>query len=217
MADTEVIKRLIAVAIKPNMSEKELEIFAKELNRYDYYSVIVDEYYIEKALKLFKKKKVGLIVSYPFGEMSKKTKLKLAGIAVNRGCSEINLCPNYTDIKSGNFDLVKQELQEICREVNNRLDIVGVAQVGLMTLGELKKICDIFLEVEIHIIKTNACLSLGKSEVEHIKYIRRLYGNKIEIEVSGGVRNLDQAKAFIEAGADRIHSSTWKQAIGTQV
>lgn len=216
MTDKNIEKRLIAAPIEPDMSEGAIRKFAEELNQYDYYSVIVDEYYIDLALKLFKKPKVGIIVSYPLGGMTTETKVRLTEIAVEKGCSEIDLSPNYVAIKSGDLETARADLKAVYEAAKNKLDVVCVPQVGLMTLEELKTICDMCLEIGINIVKTNSGLNLGKSEKEHIRYIKELYGDKMEIEVSGGVRNLDQAKAFVDSGADRVHSSTWKQAIGAE-
>lgn len=214
MIDHNIEKRLIAAPIESNITEKDIRKFAEDLNKYNYHSVIVDEYNIDLAIQLFKKPRVGLIVSYPFGGMTTETKVKLTQIAVSKGCSEINICLNYVAVKSGDFNTVKADLEAVYKAAKNKLDIIVVPQVGLMTLAEIKVICDMCLEIGINKFKTNSGLDLGKSEVEHIRYMRKIYGKKIEIEVSGGVRNLDLAKQFIEAGADRVHSSTWKQVIG---
>lgn len=216
MIDTNVEKRLIVAPIEPDITEEDIRKFAEELNQYDYYSVIVDEYNLDLAFNLFKKPRIGLIVSYPLGGMTTETKVKLTEIAVRKGCSEIDVCPNYVAIKSGDFKTAKADLGAVYKAANNKLDVIVVPQVGLMTLEEIKTICDMCLEIGIHIVKTNSGLNLGKSEVEHVRYIKGQYGNEIDIEVSGGVRNLDQAKEFISAGADRLHSSTWKQVIGVE-
>lgn len=214
MIDKDIEKRLIAAPVEPEMTEEKMREFAIELNKYDYHSVIVDEYNLDLAFKLFKKNRVGLIVSYPLGGMTTETKIRLTKIAVKKGCSEINVCPNYNALKSGDFDTVENDLKAVHKAADGKLDIIAVVQVGLMTTEEIKKICDICLEIGIYMFKTNSGMNLGKSELEHILYMRRLYGNRIEIEVSGGVRDLNQARAFVKAGADRVHSSTWKQVIG---
>jgi len=214
MLNKDIEKRLIAAPIEPEMTEPKLKEFSIELNKYDYYSVVVDEYNIDLAFKLFKKNRVGLIVSYPLGGMTTETKIRLTKIAVKKGCSEIDVCPNYNALKSGDLETVKNDLKAVYKAADGKLDVIAVPQVGLMTTEEIKTICDICLEIGIHIFKTNSGMNLGKSELEHILYMRRLYGNRIEIEVSGGVRDLNQARAFVRAGTDRVHSSTWKQVIG---
>lgn len=216
MIDKDVEKKLIATPIEPDITEGTIRKFAEDLNQYDYYSVIVDEYNIDLAFKLFKKPRIGLIVSYPLGGMTTETKVRLTEIAVKSGCSEIDVCPNYVAIKSGELKTAKADLEAVYKAAKNKLDVICVPQVGLMTLEEIKSICDMCLEIGIHIVKTNSGLNLGKSEKEHISYIKRLYRDKIQIEVFGGVRNLKQAKEFINSGADRIHSSTWKQVIGAE-
>jgi deoxyribose-phosphate aldolase len=123
------------------------------------------------------------------------------------------VCPNYNALKSGDLETVRKDLEAISAVANGKLDVVVVPQVGLMTLDEIKTLCDICLSLGINKFKTNSGMGLGKTELEHVMFMRRVYGDKIEIEASGGVRTLSQAKAFVKAGADRIHSSTWKDVI----
>lgn len=214
MFDKKIAERLIAAPMEAGITEDDIREFARELNQYDYYSVICDEFNIDLARKLFRKPRVGVMVSYPFGGMTTETKVRLTEIAVEKGCSEINLCPDYVAIKSGEFETAKKDLEAVYKAADNKLDIVLVPMVGLMSLGEIKAICDMCLEVGIHILKTNAGLGLSQSEFEHIRYIKRMYGDKMQIEVSGGVRDVKQAREFVKLGADRVHSSTWKGVIG---
>jgi len=214
MVDKNIEKRLIAEPVGPGITEDYIRGFARELNRYDYYSIICDEYNIDLAFKLFNKPRLGIMISYPFGGMTTETKVRLMEIAVSKGCSEINLCPNYAAIKSGDFKTVKRDLEAVYKAADNKLDIVLVLMVGRMTLNEIKAICDMCLEIGIHILKTDAGFNLGKLEFEHVRYIKRIYGDKIEIEVSGGIQNLEQAQEFVNLGVDRVHSNACKEVVG---
>jgi deoxyribose-phosphate aldolase len=216
MFDKNIAKRMIAAPMEAGISEDDIRGFAGELNKYDYYSIICDQINIELCQELFRKPRVGVMVSYPFGGMTTETKVRLTEIAIEKGCSEINICPDYVAIKSGDYETAKKDMEAVYKAADNKLDIVLVPMVGLMTLEEIKNICDMCLEIGIHILKTNAGLGMSKSEVEHIRYIKRMYGDKIQIEVSGGVRNLEQAREFVSLGADRVHTSTWKSVIDVE-
>ena len=214
MFDKNIAKKLIAAPMEAGITETDIRQFARELNQYDHHAVICDEFNIDLCKEVFDGPRVGVMVSYPFGGMTTETKVKLTEIAVSKGCSEINICPDYTAIKSGDLETARKDLEAVVKAADNKLDIVLVPMVGMMNFNEIKTICDLCLEVGIHIIKTNAGLNLGNSEFEHIMYIKRKYGDKIEIEVSGGVRDLETAREFVRLGADRVHSSTWKPVIG---
>ena len=136
--------------------------------------------------------------------------------AIEYGCSEVDVSPKFNYIKSDKFNLVKKDLAAMVAASKGKLDIVALPQVGKMTLEEIEKICRLFLEVGINIIKTNSGFGQGRTEIEHVSFIRRKLGKSLQIEVSGGVRTLEDALAFIAAGVDRIHSSTWKAIIGLE-
>ena len=135
MFDKEVAKRMVGSPMEAGITEDDIREFARELNQYDYYSIICDQFNIDLARKLFRKPRVGVMVSYPFGGMTTETKVRLTEIAVEKGCSEINLCPDYVAIKSGNFEKAKKDLEAVYKAADNKLDIVLVPMVGFMSLG----------------------------------------------------------------------------------
>ncbi|MEA4970067.1 MAG: HisA/HisF-related TIM barrel protein [Candidatus Pelethousia sp.] len=214
MVDLELAKRMILAPLTTDTTAQDIEQFAKDLTGIEIYSVIVDEYYISLAKELMPGRKVGTIASYPFGGFTTEMNVKLIEQAVALGCSEVDICPKFNYLKSGKYELAKPDLRRIVEAAQGKLAIVAVPQVGQMTLNELEKNCKLFLECGIRIIKTNSGFGQGESQFEHIQFVRRIFGKDIEIEVSGGVRTREDARRYLELGADRIHSSTWKSVIG---
>jgi deoxyribose-phosphate aldolase len=91
--------------------------------------------------------------------------------------------------------------------------------VAKMTLGEIYKLCKLFVEVGCTRVKTNSGMNykgetvLGVTEVEHIQFIKRNFPD-IHIEASSGIFTMEKAKAVLEAGAENIHTVTWKACMG---
>ncbi len=214
MIDQDMAKRMILAPLTTEMTESGIREFAKDVKNVDFYSVIVDEFYISLARELFPKKRVGTIISYPLGGFTTETNVKLIERALSFQCSEIDVSPKFNYMKSGKWDLVKKDLEAIVKAVGGKMDIVALPQVAKMTFEEIEQVCRLFLEVGIKIIKTNSGFWQGSTAIEHVKFIRRVIGKELQIEVSGGVRTKKDAEEYIEAGVDRIHSSTWKNIIG---
>jgi len=214
MIDSELAGKMVLAPLTTETSEADIRTFANDLEGINVYSIIVDEYYIQLAKEILPGRRIGTIVSYPLGSLTTEVNKKLIRKALDYGCSEIDYSPKFNHFKSKKYDLLKNELEEVVELVDNKLDIVAVPQVGQMTMAEIEKICSLFLNMGINIIKTNSGLNQGITEIEHVQFIKRIFGDSLEVEVSGGVRTREQAMAFFEIGADRIHSSTWKQIIG---
>ena len=176
--------------------------------------MLVDEFYIPLAKELMPDRKIGTIIAYPFGGFTSEMKVEMTRKAVSLGCSEFDIGLKYSYIKSGRYDLAKEDMLRVVEASEGKLDIVGMAQVGQMTLEELGKICQMLIDCGVKIVKTNSGMNQGTTVVEHIAFMRRVFGDALEIEVSGGIRTRDDAYKYISIGVDRIHSSVWKDVVG---
>jgi deoxyribose-phosphate aldolase len=69
-------------------------------------------------------------------------------------------------------------------------------------------ICEIVLESGADFIKTSTGFAGAGATVEDIRLFKEIIGDKsLKIKASGGIRNLKDAYAMIEAGAERIGTS----------
>lgn len=214
MIDREMAKRMILAPLTTDMNERGIQEFAMDIENIPIYSVIVDEFYIPFAKRVMPDRRIGTIASYPLGGFTTEVNVRLIEKAVEFGCSEVDVSPKFNFIKSGRYDLVRQDLKAIVKASKGMLDIVAVPQVAQMTLEEIEKTCKLFLDIGINIIKTNSGFNQGTTQIEHVMFIRRKFGHNLQIEVSGGVRTREEAMEYIDAGVERIHSSTWKAIIG---
>jgi len=217
LIDPDIEKRVIVAPVSSTITEVELREFIDEIRPYKFRSVIVDEYYLDLALQLLRGsgKRVGIVFSYPHGGMTTETKVRLTEIAVNKG-SDIIVPLNMNAIKSGDYKAAMDDLKSIISTVHGKVDVIALPQVAILTLVEIAKVCDMILEAGTNIVKTNTGLGLGETLLEHVEFIKRRYKDDLIIEISGGIRNLEQAREFVKAGADRIHTSSWKQVIGLE-
>jgi len=62
-------------------------------------------------------------------------------------------------------------------------------------------------------VKTSTGFSSGGATVEDVALMRRTVGERAGVKASGGIRDLQTAKAMIEAGADRLGTSATVQIV----
>ena len=70
-----------------------------------------------------------------------------------------------------------------------------------------KKICDICVEANADFVKTSTGFSSSGADLTDISNMRSWLPDSMQIKASGGIRNLEQALAFLDAGADRLGMS----------
>jgi deoxyribose-phosphate aldolase len=148
------------------------------------------------------------VASYPLGCQTNATKIKQIEYSISAGADEVDVSMNYNAIKSGDFKRVKEETMEMMDKVGDKIDIIAIPQTSILTTSEALSVYKILLECGIDKIKLNS--GFGWNSIpEDVILVKRVFGDSFKrIDVSGGVRTLEQLNNYIELGADYIHSST---------
>ena len=130
--------------------------------------------------------------------------------AISRGAQEIDMVLNIGAIKEGNYELVKNDIKAVHDACNGTL-LKVIFETCLLEKLEIVKACEICKEVGVEYVKTSTGFGTGGATVEHIRLMRETVGPDMGVKASGGVRNLTDAQAMIEAGATRIGASSGVQ------
>lgn len=200
--------------IEADVTEKDIAEFVEEMSRFEFASLAVDLHYIELTRELLgdSERRITTVSSYPLGGMTTDVKAAQVAYARDHGAYDIDVSMNYLWIKSGRFDLVEEEVRRIVDAAGD-LVVVMIPQTAILTNEEKRQTCEALLNGGCKTIKT--CSGFGwKTEVEDVIYIKRLFGDAIEIEVSGGVRTRDDTVTMLSAGAARLHTSTPLPVLG---
>ena len=64
------------------------------------------------------------------------------------------------------------------------------------------------MEAGADFVKTSTGFSTGGANIEDVKLMKSVVGDKLGVKASGGVRELDTAKKMVEAGATRLGTSS---------
>jgi deoxyribose-phosphate aldolase len=214
MKPEEMAKVIISSLIEADVTAADITQFVNDVKPYGFASLAVDLPFIDLAVELLKDVsiRVTTVASYPLGGMTKEVKIRQVEYARDHGAYDIDVSMNYLAIKSGDFAAVEEEVRQIVDAAGD-LKIVMIPQVTILTHEEKAKTCEALLKGGCKDIKTASGFG-WKTEVEDIVFIKRLFGDDIHVEVSGGVRTQQDAIAMLNAGAERIHTSTAFQVMG---
>lgn len=86
-----------------------------------------------------------------------------------------------------------------------------IIEACLLTDEEKVRACEISVKAGADYVKTSTGFSLHGATVEDVALMRKSVGPNIGVKASGGVRNLQDIEAMVEAGATRIGSSSGVQ------
>lgn len=151
---------------------------------------------------------VGAAIGFPLGQCGLATKLFETKWALDAGADEIDYVIDITNLKEGKLDLVQQEMSdivELCRQAKAISKVIF--ETCYLTKEEIIQLCQIANQVKPNFVKTSTGFGPAGATLEHVKLMKKTVDQDILVKAAGGIRTLDQALAFIEAGASRLGSS----------
>jgi len=196
--------------LKADSTKVQIETLCKEAIEYNFAAVCVNPWYVDLCCKLLHgtSVKVATVVGFPLGSNTKEVKAFEAKDAISNGADEIDMVINISALKDKNYNVVKEDIEAVLYETRGKAILKTIIETCLLNDEEKKKICEICIELGVDYIKTSTGFSTGGATVEDIKLIRSVIDNKALIKASGGLKDLQIAKDMIEAGANRLGTSS---------
>lgn len=195
--------------LKPDAQPESIRTLCAEAREYSFKTVCVNSGYVPLCVEELKGSAVGVcsVVGFPLGAMLSEAKACEAKLAVAAGASEIDMVINIGLMKAGELDTVRADIETVFAACG-KVPLKVIIETGLLTNEEKKSVCQICKEVGVAFVKTSTGFGHGGATVADIELMRSIVGSSCSIKASGGVRNLEDARAIIAAGADRIGASS---------
>jgi deoxyribose-phosphate aldolase len=83
-----------------------------------------------------------------------------------------------------------------------------IIETCLLTDEEKKHLCSIVTQAGADFIKTSTGFSTGGATIADVQLLRSNVGPSVRVKASGGIRDTETAIAMINAGADRLGTSS---------
>lgn len=152
---------------------------------------------------------VGAAIGFPLGQQTIATKVFETEDAIKNGADEIDYVINLTEVVDGNFDYIKDEMEQIvkiCRD-NNVISKV-IFENCYLSKDQIRKLAEISKEVKPDFIKTSTGFGTSGATVEDVKLMKEVVGDTVKVKAAGGIRDVDTFIAMIKNGAERIGTSS---------
>ncbi|MCK5760485.1 MAG: deoxyribose-phosphate aldolase [Candidatus Delongbacteria bacterium] len=147
------------------------------------------------------------VIGFPLGYNSFSVKLYEIQDAIYNGANEIDIVIDNSLVKSEEWKKLNLELAAYRKACSSRI-LKVIIETSLLNIQEIVNITTLLIENKIDYVKTSTGLVGEGAKLEHIKSIKDIFKDQIKIKASGGIRDRETAEQFIEAGADRIGTSS---------
>ena len=201
--------------LKQDASPEQIMKLCDEAKQFHFMSVCVNPAYVPLAAECLKESdvKVCTVIGFPLGMNLTKTKVEEAILAVKEGANEVDMVINVGMLKAGHDDYVREEIREIKQAVGRGVVLKVIIESCLLNNDEIVRACLASKQAGADFVKTSTGFSTGGATVEAVKLMRETVGEEMGVKASGGVRTHEDLLAMVEAGANRIGTSSGAKII----
>ncbi|NCC88102.1 MAG: deoxyribose-phosphate aldolase, partial [Clostridia bacterium] len=151
--------------------------------------------------------KVCSVVGFPLGAMSSKAKAFETKCVIEDGGDEIDMVMNIGALKDRDDDLVLADIKAVVAAAQGHC-VKVILETCLLTQEEIVRACKLCVEANATFVKTSTGFSTRGAVIEDVKLMKDTVQDKALVKAAGGVRNMADLKAMVEAGASRIGTSS---------
>lgn len=204
--------------LKQDASLTQIDQLLAEAKEYDFASVCVNPTWVARAAEVLKGSdvKVCTVVGFPLGANTPAVKDFETKDAVANGADEIDMVINVGALKSGNLELVEEDIRAVVEASGDKL-VKVIIEACLLTDSEKVMACQLAQKAGADFVKTSTGFSTGGATVADVALMRQTVGPDMGVKAAGGARSYEDAVAFVEAGATRIGTSSGVAIVNGEV
>lgn len=196
--------------LSPALTVSDVDCLVAEAAEFGFLGICVPPFWLKRA-----KREIGprvtllvTVVGFPLGYQMTETKVDEAKRAIDNGADEIDWVWNLSSFKTG-LPWTKIELAKASHLIHDQQKILKVIiETSFLSDEEIVLACKMCSDAGADFVKTSTGFSSDGARVDHLKLMRQSLPTSVGIKASGGIRNYDQVKQLLAAGADRIGTSS---------
>ena len=208
MDKKDILSRVDHTLLSQTATWEEIRQILDDGIKYGCASACIPACYVKQAAEYVDGKlPICTVIGFPNGYHTTATKIFETRDAVANGADEIDMVINIGFLKDKRYDEIEQEIRKI-HEACSGKTLKVIIETCLLTDEEKIKMCEIVTNAGAEFIKTSTGFSTGGATVADVKLMRETVGPEMGVKAAGGVRDFATACAMIEAGANRIGTSS---------
>ena len=208
MTDKEILSHIDHTLLKPFAKWEDIEKLCDEAVKYQTASVCIPPAYIKRVNDKYGEKiNICTVVGFPLGYSVTSAKAAEIEQALLDGCNEIDMVVNISDVKNGDYGKVEEEIRTLKAACKGHI-LKVIIETCFLTEEEKIAMCKAVTNAGADYIKTSTGFGTGGATIEDINLFKAHIGADVKMKAAGGVKTKDDLIMFLEAGCDRIGTSS---------
>ena len=194
--------------LNPDATLKQIHNLCEEAIAYKFATVCIHSSYVKSASEVltYSDVKVCTVVGFPLGASSTQAKVEEAKQAIADGASEIDMVIHQGKLKDKDFDYVEADIKAVKKAIGKHT-LKVILEVCNLTDEEIAKACQLAENAGADFVKTSTGFGSHGATLEAVKIMKNNISDKVKIKASGGIRDAETAKQYIDLGVSRIGAS----------
>jgi len=202
-------KTIDHTVFKAVATEQQIRELCAEARANGFAAVCVNPFWVPLCARELSSTRITVcaVVGYPLGANATSVKAEEARLAVKQGAGELDMVINLGAAKSGDWKTVEEDIRAVVKAAGTA-PVKAILETCYLTDAEKVRACEAAIKAGAAYVKTSTGFGTGGASAEDVRLIRKTVGDRIRIKASGGLRSYHDAIKMLDAGADRLGSSS---------
>lgn len=196
--------------LKPDATRQQIELLCVQGREFNFISIVVNPVWVRHCKDILggTNIKVCTVSGFPLGASRPEIKAREAEVAIRDGADEIDMVMNVGAFKTGDYMLVEKEIKDVRSVVGKDRVLKVIIEAGVLTNPEKEKAAQVVKACGADFVKTSTGFGYGGATPEDVRLLREVVGDDFGVKASGGIKDYQTALSLIQAGANRIGTSS---------
>ncbi|MCI9546692.1 MAG: deoxyribose-phosphate aldolase [Lachnospiraceae bacterium] len=211
--EREILRHVDHTLLSQAATWEEIREILDDAMKYEAASACIPPSYVKQAAEYVQGKlPICTVIGFPNGYSTKETKVFEARDAIANGACEIDMVIQIGFLKDKRFEEMEEEIRAVRQACQDKV-LKVIIETCLLTQEEKVKMCEIVTRAGADYIKTSTGFSTAGATLEDVALMREHIGGRVKIKAAGGIASFEDAKEFLQAGAERLGTSRLIQAL----
>ena len=205
-------KHIEHTLLKQDAKKEDFIKLFDEAKEHNFLGVCVNPLYVSLAKQNLKDSdvKIVTVVGFPLGANRSDVKAYETSKAVADGADEIDMVINVSKLKDKDYKFIINDIKTVKAACKDK-PLKVILETDLLEKDEIKKACELCIEAKADFVKNGT-----GAKAEDVKLMYETvspYG--LRVKASGGIRDKETAIKMLEAGAERLGTSSGVKIINS--
>jgi deoxyribose-phosphate aldolase len=155
---------------------------------------------------------VGTVVGFPHGNETPSMKDYQVREVLGLGAQEIDMVMNIPALKNGERQLFIRDVAGVVQAAEGRR-VKVILETCYLTTEEKQRACEWIIEAGAHFVKTSTAYADGGATLDDVRLMYQVVKGRCLVKAAGGIREMPEVLAYLEAGARRFGSTRTEQFV----